>query len=163
MKIMVMCFILIVSLAIFVSGCCCCCTDRSIFATATPTPVPSATQVPTPVQTATPQPTVAPYPTYTATPSPAPAGYVASYSVVLAAQPEANNTIRITNIGGPGTKYLRYFKVTDNGMPVDPVGLTTTSGSSGVYTSNATIDRIVVVGYFVDNTQQPLMDTTLHK
>jgi hypothetical protein len=48
-------------------------------------------------------------------------------------------------------------------MPVNPVGLTTAIGSSGVYTSNATTDRIVVVGYFVDNTQQPLMDTTLYK
>jgi hypothetical protein len=155
----IVCFILIIGLALSMSGCCY--MVRQTFAT--PTPLPSATEAPTQLPTATPQATSAPYPTYTATPSPAPAGYVASYSVILAAQTEGNNTIRITNMGGSGAKYLSYLKVTNNGMPVDPVGLTTTAGSSGVFMTNATTNRIVVNGYFIDNTQKPLMDTTVYK
>jgi hypothetical protein len=83
--------------------------------------------------------------------------------VVLAAQTEANDTIKITNLGGPGAKYLRYFTVTNNGVPVDPAGLTTEAGSTGTYKSDATVNRIIVVGVFVDDTKTPLMDTTLHR
>lgn len=163
MKGKILCIILIIGLMLSVSGCCY--LARQTFATPTPvpTPLPSATQLPTPVPTATPQATVAPYPTYTATPSPAPAGYVGSYSVILSAQTEANDTIKITNLGGPGVKYLRYFTVTNNGIPVDPVGLTTDAGSIGTYKSDAAVNRIIVVGVFVDNTKTPLMDTTLQK
>ena len=88
--------------------------------------------------------------------------YVESYQVALAAQTGNNKTINITNMGGAGAKYVSYFIVTNNGMPVTPVGLTTVTGSIGTYKSDATVNRIVIVGVFIDNEHKVLMDTTLY-
>lgn len=156
MKAKILCFICIIVLSLSMSGCCYIINQALV----TPTPVPSATQAPT--ATATPSATPTSY-IGTITPSPVQSTYVESYQVALAAQAGDNRTINITNMGGPGAKYLSYFTVTNNGMPVTPAGLTTISGSIGTYKSDATVNRIVIVGVFIDNEHKVLMDTTLYK
>ncbi|HEY3422544.1 MAG TPA: hypothetical protein VGK13_05240 [Methanocellaceae archaeon] len=115
-----------------------------------------------PTATATPSATATPN-AGTATPSPTQSTYVDSYQVSLVPQTGDNNTIKITNMGCPGVKYVSYFVITDNGMPVTPVGLTTQAGSIGTYRSEATVNRIVIVGVFIDNEHKVLLDTTLQR
>lgn len=155
MKAQMLCVISIVCLSLSMSGCCCFINQALV----TPTPLPSATQMPT--VTATVPATATPY-SGTYTPTPLQNTYVESYQISLAAQTGENHTIKITNMGGPGVKYLSYFTVTNNGVPVTPVGLTSTAGSIGVYSSDATVNRIVVVGVFIDNEHKVLMDTSLY-
>lgn len=150
----ILCFICILCLSLSMSGCCYVINHAFV----TPTPVPSATQMPT----ATPVPaTPTPY-AGTPTPSPTQSTNVESYHVSLVAQTGENGTIKITNMGGEGTKYLSYMTVTNNGVPVTPVGLTPGSGSIGFYKSSASVNRIVIVGVFTDNEHKVLMDTTLY-
>jgi hypothetical protein len=150
----ILCFICILCLSLSMSGCCY--IVNQVFVT--PTPVPSATQMPT----VTPAPaTPTPY-AGTYTPTPVQSTYVESYHVSLAAQTGENGTIKITNMGGAGIKYLSYFTVTNNGAPVTPAGLTTGQGSIGFYNSSASVNRIVIVGVFIDNEHKVLMDTTLY-
>ncbi len=155
MKANILCFICIICLSLSMSGCCYIINQ----VTETPTPTPSPTQVPT--ATATVQATATPY-AGTFTPTPIQSTYVDSYQVSLAAQTGDNHTINITNMGGPGIKYLSYFTVTNNGMPVKPAGLMANSSSVGTYESDATVNRIVIVGVFIDNEHKVLMDTTLY-
>lgn len=151
----ILCFICIVCLSLSMSGCCSIINQVLI----TPTPVPTATELPT--ATATLQATATPF-AGTITPSPVQSTYVQSYQVSLAAQTGSNHTINITNMGGPGAQYLSYLTVTNNGMPVTPVGLTPKPNSVGTYASDASVNRIVIVGVFIDNEHHVLMDTTLY-
>jgi hypothetical protein len=153
----ILCFICIVCLSLSMSGCCSIINQVLI----TPTPVPTATELPTATATALPA-TATPY-TGTYTPTPVQSTYVESYQVALIPQTGENNTIKITNMGGPGVKYLSYFTVTNNGMPVTPVGLTTKTGSVGIYNSSEPSNRIVIVGVFIDNEHKVLLDTTLQR
>lgn len=156
MKAKILCFICIVCLSLSMSGCCYIINQ----AIETPTPSPSPTQVPT--ATATPQATATPY-AGTITPTPVQSTYVDSYQISLIPQTGENNTIKITNMGGSGAKYLSYFVVTNNGMPATPVGLTPQAGSVGTYRSNESSNRIVIVGVFIDNEHKVLLDTTLQR
>lgn len=156
MKAKILCFICIICLSLSMSGCC---NIINQF-TETPTPSPSPTQVPT--ATATPQATATPT-VGAITPTPVQSTYVDSYQISLIPQTGDNGTIKITNMGGPGVKYVSYFVVTNNGKPVTPVGLTTEAGSIGTYPSNESSNRIVIVGVFVDNEHKVLLDTTLQR
>jgi len=156
MKAKILCFICIVCLSLSMSGCCHIINQAFV----TPTPVPSATPMPT--AKATMPPTATPY-SGIFTPTPVQSTYVESYEISLVPQTGDNGTIKITNMGGAGTKYLSYFTVTNNGVPVTPVGLNASSGSIGVYKSDATVNRIVIVGVFIDNEHKVLKDTTLYR
>ena len=75
--------------------------------------------------------------------------------------------VLVTNNGGPDIGDVARFNVTINkadgtwlsGSTSDTVNITTTVGSSYAFAGDSNKDRVIVVSYFVDGTQQVVLDT----